>query len=139
MREKNVQTASTRTYCKRSKPLPYSNPNKQDTTALEVYPAPSHYSTTTGSTRMWLVCFFGFNGPLRQYFSLYRAVSQTVGESGEKIHESKNIQTPASTASAVGPWPTISQTRKTPRDWKCKLPHHRTTPSSVLFNVSYTV
>ena len=27
----------------------------------------------------WLVGCFGFNGPLRQYFSLYRAVSQRVG------------------------------------------------------------
>ena len=32
----------------------------------------------------WLVGCFGFNGPLRQYFSLYRAVSQRVGERGEK-------------------------------------------------------
>ena len=31
----------------------------------------------------WLVVF-GFNGPLRQYFSLYRAVSQRKGERGEK-------------------------------------------------------
>ena len=31
----------------------------------------------------WLVVF-GFNGPLRQYFSLYRAVSQREGERGEK-------------------------------------------------------
>ena len=31
----------------------------------------------------WLVGF-GFNGPLRQYFSLYRAVSQREGERGEK-------------------------------------------------------
>ena len=28
----------------------------------------------------WLVGCFGFNGPLRQYFSLYRAVSQREGE-----------------------------------------------------------
>ena len=28
----------------------------------------------------WLVCCVGFNGPLRQYFSLYRAVSQREGE-----------------------------------------------------------
>ena len=27
---------------------------------------------------------FGFNGPLRQYFSLYRAVSQREGERGKK-------------------------------------------------------
>ena len=32
----------------------------------------------------WLVGCFGFNGPLRQYFSLYRAVSQKEGERGEK-------------------------------------------------------
>ena len=32
----------------------------------------------------WLVGCFGFNGPLRQYFSLYRAVSQREGEREEK-------------------------------------------------------
>ena len=26
--------------------------------------------------KRWLFVFFGFNGPLRQYFSLYRAVFQ---------------------------------------------------------------
>ena len=31
----------------------------------------------------WLVGCFGFNGPLRQYFSLYRAVSQREGERGK--------------------------------------------------------
>ena len=31
-----------------------------------------------------LVGCFGFNSPLRQYFSLYRAVSQREGEKGEK-------------------------------------------------------
>ena len=36
------------------------------------------------STKDWLVGCFGFNGPLRQYFSLYRAVSQRAGERGEK-------------------------------------------------------
>ena len=40
----------------------------------------------------WLVGF-GFNGPLRQYFSLYRAVSQREGERGERIDETKNVQT----------------------------------------------
>ena len=43
---KNVQTTPTRTYCKRSRPLPYSYPNKQDAPALEVYPAPLHHPTT---------------------------------------------------------------------------------------------
>ena len=32
----------------------------------------------------WLVGCFGFNGPLRQYFSLYRTVSQREGEREEK-------------------------------------------------------
>ena len=31
----------------------------------------------------WLVGCFGFNGPLRQYFSLYRAISQREGERDE--------------------------------------------------------
>ena len=38
----------------------------------------------------WLVGCFGFNGPLRQYFSLYRAVAQ---REGERIDECKNVQT----------------------------------------------
>ena len=32
----------------------------------------------------WFVGCFRFDGPLRQYFSLYRAVSQREGERGEK-------------------------------------------------------
>ena len=32
----------------------------------------------------WLVGCLGFNSPLRQYFSLYQAVSQREGETGEK-------------------------------------------------------
>ena len=32
----------------------------------------------------WLVGCFGSNGPLRQYFSLYRSVSHNEGERGEK-------------------------------------------------------
>ena len=35
-------------------------------------------------TQLRLVGCFGFNGPLRQYFSLYRAVSQREGEREEK-------------------------------------------------------
>ena len=38
----------------------------------------------------WLVGCFGFSGPLRQYFSLYRAVSQ---REERKKDESKNVQT----------------------------------------------
>ena len=42
---------------------------------------PSHHL----KSKVDLVGCFGFNGPLRQYFSLYRAVSQREGERGEKI------------------------------------------------------
>ena len=39
-------------------------------------------------------CLFGVYGPLRQYFSLYRAVSQREGERGEKrTDESANVKT----------------------------------------------
>ena len=41
---------------------------------------------------IWLVGCSWFNGPLRQYFSLYRAISQREGER-EKTEESKNVQT----------------------------------------------
>ena len=34
--------------------------------------------------KFWLDGCFGFNGPFRQYFSLYRAVSQREGERKEK-------------------------------------------------------
>ena len=51
-----------------------------------------HLFVVMGSRIFWLVGF-GFNGPLRQYFSLYRAVSQRAGERGERIDESKNVQT----------------------------------------------
>ena len=61
---------------------------------------------------IWLVGCFGFNGPLRHYFSLYRAVSQREGERGKKgkmrVKMSKQPP-PAPTASAVGPCPTIIQ------------------------------
>ena len=57
----------------------------------------------------WLVGCFGFNGPLRQYFSLYRAVSQRERERGERIDEKKMSKPPppAPTASAIGPYPTV--------------------------------
>ena len=40
-------------------------------------------------TECWLVGCFGFNGPLRQYFSLYRAVSQREGERKDDDDEFK--------------------------------------------------
>ena len=57
---------------------------------------------------IWLVGYFGFGGPLRQYFSLYGAVSQREGEREEKgqrrVKMSKQPP-PAPTASAICPCP----------------------------------
>ena len=72
---------------------------------------------------------FVLNGPLRQYVSLYRAVSQREGERKEKRQTRKKMSkqpTPAHTASAVGPCPTLIQISRTPRHWKFTQ-HHRTT------------
>ena len=76
----------------------------------------------------WLVGWFGLNGPLRQYFSLYRAVSQREGERRERIDESKNVQTtPTRTyCKRSRPLPYCNQNCRTPRHWKFTQ-HHRTT------------
>ena len=63
---------------------------------------------------------FGFNGPLRQYFSLYRAASQREGERGEQIVESKNVQTtPTRTyCKHSRPLPYYHPNCRTPLHWK---------------------
>ena len=65
----------------------------------------------------WLVGCFGFNGPLRQYYSLYRAVSQREGERRERIDESKNVKTtPTRTYCKCNrPLPYCNQNCRTPR------------------------
>ena len=42
---------------------------------------------------IWLVGCFSFNGPLRQYFSLYWAASQREGEEREMSDDRENVQT----------------------------------------------
>ena len=65
-------------------------------------------------TKIWIslhtLVGFGLNGRLRQYYSLYRAVSQREGERGKKgqTREYPN-NPPAPTASAEGPCPTVIQ------------------------------
>ena len=78
---------------------------------------------------IWLVGCFGFNGPLRQYFSLYRAVSQREGERGEKrIDESKTVQTTHTRTDykRSRPLPFCYPNCRTPRHCKF-IQHHRTT------------
>ena len=56
-------------------------------------------------------------GWLFGYFSLYQAVSQRVGERGENGYRRVKMSkqpSPALTASAVGPCPTLIQISKTP-------------------------
>ena len=83
---------------------------------------------SSNPAKAWLVGSFGFNGPLRQYFSLYRAVSQREGERGERIDESKNVQTtPTRTyCKRNRPLPYCNRNSRTPRHWKLTQ-HHRTT------------
>ena len=76
----------------------------------------------------WLVGCFGFNGPLIQYFSLYRAVSQRA-ERGEKMtDESKNVvTTPTRTYyKRSRPLPYCNPNCRTPQHWQFTQ-HHRTT------------
>ena len=77
----------------------------------------------------WLVGCFGFNRPFRQYFSLYRAVSQREGDKRrERIDESKNVQTtPTRTyCKRSRPLPYYYSNCRTPQHWKVTQ-HHRTT------------
>ena len=80
---------------------------------------------------IWLVGCFWFNGPLRQYFSLYLAVSQREGEREEKrIDESKNVQTtPARTYyKRSRSLPYCNPNCRTPRHWKFTQHHSTTRP-----------
>ena len=84
-------------------------------------------------------CCWWFNGPLRQYFNLYRAVSQREGGRREKwqIRDkmSKHPPSPAPTASEVGPCPTIIQIIRTPWHWKlCPAPSHH--PPSPYYRIN---
>ena len=89
----------------------------------------NYWSKFDETSQNWLVGCFGLNGPLRQYFSLYRVVSQREGERWEKrIEESKNVQTtPTRTyCKRNRPLSYYHQNCRTPRPWKFTQ-HHRTT------------
>ena len=76
----------------------------------------------------WLVVF-GLTDPLRQYFSLYRVVSQG-RKRRERIDESKIVQTtPTRTyCKSSRPLPYSIQTSRTPRHWKFIQDHRTTRP-----------
>ena len=52
------------------------------------------WSSHTTHDWIWLISYFGFNDPLRQYFSLYRAVSQRGRKKRKKIDERKCSNNP---------------------------------------------
>ena len=90
----------------------------------------------------WLVGCFGFNGPLRQYFSLYRTVSQREGERGEKrTDESKNVQTtPTRTYyKRSRPLPFCHLNCRTPQHWKFTQHHRTTRPPLSCIETSFVV
>ena len=79
---------------------------------------------------------FGLNGPLRQYFSLYRAVSQREGEKKRNNRREKKMSKhpqPALTERAVGPCPTLVQISRTPRNWKVTQRNRTTRPPPTTF------
>ena len=75
----------------------------------------------------WVGCF-GFNGPFRQYFSLYRVVSQREGERGERQRRVKMSKQPPTRTYCKRnrPLPYYHPNCRTPRHWKFTQ-HHRTT------------
>ena len=78
----------------------------------------------------WLSGCLGFNGPLRQYISLYQAISHREGDRRENDIQEKKCPKmqppPAPTESPIGPCPIIIQISRMPRHWKFTQ-HHLTT------------
>ena len=69
-------------YCLKG-PLNPKQPTNQFTFVPSFKKISHRVSELLSGCYLFVICF-GFNGPLRQYFSLYRAVSQREGERGEK-------------------------------------------------------
>ena len=111
----------------------------------KVVPIQNAYVRKRGITQPkiygWLVGCFGFNGPLRQYFSLYRAISQREGERGERIDESKNVQTTPTRSYCKHnrPLPYCNQNCRTPRHWKFTQHHRTTRPPPKIFGIGSKV
>ena len=75
----------------------------------------------------WLVgCLFRFNGPLRQYYTVYIGPSPREGDEERKHSQEKKMfkqPPPAPTASAIGPCH-VNQIKTTPREcilFRCTL------------------
>ena len=88
------------------------------------------FERSGGGEGRGLIGCIGFNGPLRQYFSLYRAVSHRGRKRRERIDESKNVQTtPTRThRKRSRPLPYYHPNCRTPRHWKFNQGHRTTRP-----------
>ena len=76
----------------------------------------------------WSIGCFGFNGSLRQYFSLYRAVSQREGKRKEKRY--MTVKLSKISPRAFGPCATFIQISRTPRHWKFTQDHPTVRPQT---------
>ena len=79
-----------------------------------------HKDITTCNIEVGWLVGFGFNSHLRQYLSLYRAVSQGKGGREERIDESKNVQTTTTRTycKCSRPLPYCNPNCRTPQHWK---------------------
>ena len=101
--------------------LHFSITSSKKKVLVRLFPLMQHFTRLF----IWLVGCFGLNGPLRQYFSLYRVVSQREGKKRKMIDERKKIQETrekmsiqsqlAPIASTVSPCPTIIRISRMPR------------------------
>ena len=90
--------------------------------------------------KMVILNFFGgFIGPLRQYFSLYRALPKRGRKRTERIDESKNVQTtPIRTyCKRSKPLAYWNPNCRTPRHWKFTQHHRTTRPPTVILKKSW--
>ena len=87
-----------------------------------------------------IVGCFGLNGPLRQYFSLYRAVPRREGERGGKgqtrVKMSKQPRT-RTYCKRSRPLPYYHSNCRTPRHWKFTKHHRTTRPSPARYRLKY--
>ena len=77
---------------------------------------------------IWLVSCFGSNGPLRQCFSLYRAISHRERKKRQTREKLSKQSSAAPTASAIGLCPSIIQSSRMPHHWKFTQRHRTTRP-----------
>ena len=101
---------------------------KYDSMFLAIYIVNTYMLYIYSQRIGWLVDF-GFNGPLRQYFSPYRAVSQREGDRGEKRQKRVKMSKQPLTRTYCKrnrSLPNYDPNCRTFRHWKFTQGHHTT-------------